>query len=233
MLKIGQNPRVESELLLALSQMLCEGQQQYLHGTLFLQTMPDRQQKRLYGDYNYKESPMVRLRRIFHNPLIPITIVLSLYWVGAWLFPNPPYFEFLRIIASSIAVVPLVGYWRYAFKGLGKAYPDYAQQLMMSVTLFCFIQFLMDIWQLIWRLAGRPPWWLDSPVYGFFIYLSILAAMLCATAPGALQGRIPTRNLLMIGVSCGIACCLFLIMLWFKLDASGLLSLLRPYLGGD
>jgi hypothetical protein len=186
--------------------------------------------KKSYVDY--EGNAMVRLRPIFPSPLYLIIFAVTLYVVLAWLLPNPPYFEFLRIIAQSIAIIPVVGYWRLAFRNITREYPDHAQQLMQSIVLFCLAQFLSDLWQLIWRLADRPHWWLDTTIYGFFIYLTIWAALLASTSPGAVRGKVPTRNLMFIGAAWGVGFALFLVLVWFRLDASKLVEATRPFLLG-
>lgn len=59
---------------------------------------------------------------------------------------------------------------------------------------------------LVWRLAGSPPEWLDSSLWGIHIVLSGISAMIHLIAPAATAGRIPTQHWIKIGalVSLGI-----------------------------
>jgi hypothetical protein len=60
---------------------------------------------------------------------------------------------------------------------------------------------------ILWRLADKPVDWLDSPIWGLHIALSTIGAMCHLVAPGAVEGRVPTRQWIRIGlwVAAGVA----------------------------
>lgn len=93
----------------------------------------------------------------------------------------------------AVAYAPIV---RDAFR---YSYIDGPNILTVGIFVGWSATFLARGGSIVWRLLGQPPDWLNSSLWGFHIALSCVAALAHLVAPGAVAGRVPTRQWLKIG----------------------------------
>jgi hypothetical protein len=158
------------------------------------------------------------------------TVCIVAFWVVLLIAPRNETIELLRITQASMAAAVAVAFSSLATYALLKIYPDRVEQMSMGVALGFFSSFGFGFWALLWRLAGKPDWMLESSVQAFWIYLSILAGALHITAPGAVDGRIPRPNKIALGTAVGAGVLVFLLLLWTVPDLSQPMEAIRPYI---
>ena len=146
--------------------------------------------------------------------------LFALYWLAAGLIPNAPLMEGLHAIRISICLVVVVAYAPVCLDSLARERIGRVEQLSLGIVIGWGATLLSGIWSLLWRLAGQPAWMVNSDLNGFFIWVTILGAVLHVTAPGAVDGTVPRRTWILTGCAFGIG----------ALGAAGLL-VLRPEVG--
>lgn len=65
------------------------------------------------------------------------------------------------------------------------------------------------LWSVAWRVAGKPPEWVDSWLWGLHIAIFCCSAACILLGPEATNGRVPTRQWLRIGVYTSISMTIF------------------------
>lgn len=70
------------------------------------------------------------------------------------------------------------------------------------------------IYSIFWNALDAPLWLTGSYILPFLLYLNVLGGTLHITAPGAMEGGAPTRNMVYLGVVGGIAALLLLTLIW-------------------
>ncbi|HEV2557976.1 MAG TPA: hypothetical protein VGU45_05060 [Microvirga sp.] len=159
--------------------------------------------------------------------------LLALFFVAAWLIPNNQLVENLRILQIAAGMVVVTAYLPYAFDGIKAGRPDRVQQLSMGIALGFMSVICAGLWSLIWRLSGQPRWMVSSDVNSFFVWMSILAATLHITAPGAIDGIVPKRNWIMLGLAFGAGFLCASLILLFHPDFQAVAEWLRPIFAPD
>lgn len=155
------------------------------------------------------------------------------YWGAVWVSPNQFLFEVLRLITAVVSLIPLIAYgWVVARDFRTERRFDLTTLLLFSVTLYAFSATGHNLWTFIWRVSGKPGWMFDAPIQGFFIFTSMWAGICATLAPGAVGGRIPTRNFMWIAGAIALGVGLALVTLWIKIDLTAWAESVRPYLQG-
>lgn len=157
------------------------------------------------------------------------TILLGGFWVVTAFTPRMETIEFLRIVQISVGVVVVVSYAAHALRALLEPYPTRVQQLSMGIDIGFLSLVLGGIWFLLWRMADQPYWMPNSRLAAFFIWLSILAGVLHVTAPGAVNGQVPTRAKVLLGLAVGSGALVFLTLLWHEPDLRPWINALEPW----
>jgi hypothetical protein len=172
------------------------------------------------------------VRRVIANPIILMaSILFALYLVLASFIPPSPLLEHIRLLQMSTAIAVVIAYSPFAFSALRESRrPDRVQQLSMGILLGFLSIMLGGLWSYVWRTSGKPAWMYDSDVQGFIIWISILAAALHITAPGAIDGQIPKRNFIMLGCAVGIGVFLAGLTVSFNPDLRDIAAVIEPWL---
>lgn len=164
---------------------------------------------------------------------IIVWMLIGSYWAAVWIAPNQFLFEILRLVTAVVSLIPMIAYgWVVARDFRYYARFDLVTLLTFGVTLYAFSATGHNLWTFIWRVAGKPSWMFDAPIQGFFIFTSLFASICVTLAPGAIGGRIPTRNFMWIAgaIALGVGCAL--VTLWMKVDLTAWVESIRPYVMG-
>lgn len=148
-----------------------------------------------------------------------------IFLMGAWLVPNRALMESLRAFLLAISVAVVVAYARPALQAVFAARrPDLVEQLTLGIALAWGTTVIQSGWYMMWRLAGQPPWMVNNDFNALLLYSLCLAACLHITAPGAVDGVIPRRNMIVLGVAVGIAALLVSFLVLFNPDVTQFLE---------
>jgi hypothetical protein len=78
-----------------------------------------------------------------------------------------------------------------------------------GLTLGIFLAFAADlfggVYGLVWRWYGQPAEWANGAAWLFPSFLTVIAAIHHIAAPGVLDGRVPRRNIILIGIAFGLS----------------------------
>ena len=173
-------------------------------------------------------GPVIRFLR--SNVIFGAILLLGGYWPVAFLAPNHYTIELLRIAQAAIGVTVVTAYMPMALRALLSKNPDRVGQLSMGITLGFSSLVFSGLWFLLWRMGGQPAWMLSSEFAGFVIWMSILAGVLHVTAPGAINGMVPRRNLIILGLTMGAAVAIFLLVEWVDPDVGVIVRLVPNFM---
>lgn len=141
-----------------------------------------------------------------------------------------PLTEALQAVRIAIGVAVAVAYGTACLDALLGPRLDRVHQLALGIALAWTAAVLAGSWSLLWRLAGEPAWMLGSALEGFLVWLQILGGSLHLTAPGAIDGRVPKRNWIMLGLAAGGGAGLGALLVATRPDLRALVDALEPYL---
>lgn len=167
---------------------------------------------------------------LLSNPLRGIALFLLLIFAFlTQLIGNADLMEGLRVLQISLAVVVVTAYVPHAWAGLKAPQADRVQQISFGIALAFIGVIGTGLWSLLWRLAERPDWMVNSDVNAFFVFLNIAAAMLHVSAPGAISGIVPMKSRIALGLAFGAGACLTAALLTAAPSLRPLADMLQPY----
>jgi len=148
-------------------------------------------------DAMYHSMPTNSLRRSTLLTMI-LAVILSYPCAIAVLGPKAA-IEIGNIMVFALSAGIVVAYGPIVKDALRHHYVDGPNILTIGIFVGWSATFLARGGSIIWRLLGQPPDWLNSSLWGFHIALSCVSALAHLIAPGAVAGRVPTRQWLKIG----------------------------------
>lgn len=137
----------------------------------------------------------------------------------------------IGVLQASAATMVVYIYGRDAWQALKKREPARTDFLIVGIVLAWLSTDGIAILAVVFRLAGTPQWFLNSELYAPIRLLSVVAAVLHVSAPGAVDGIVHRKNRLAMGLGLGGAVLLILGLLWTRPDIGPLLERTRPYIG--
>lgn len=109
--------------------------------------------------------------------------------------------------------------------------PQKSAFLVVGIWLSFLSRLLQTIDAIVHRLADAPPWLLNAEIVPFTGQASILAAMLHIVATGAIEGEVPRRSQVALGISVGLAVILLGAILATRPDVGPIIERARPWIG--
>lgn len=144
---------------------------------------------------------------------------------------NPDMIIACRIIQASTSVVVLYVYFEDAWVGFKKAVPAREDYLIVGIWLAWLATFLQAMFSVMWRLAGGPDWLTNAEINAPFIILSVLGGMLHVSAPGALDGVVPRKNRVAMGMAFGVSLAIVTGLFATRPNIGPMIERARPYIG--
>ena len=158
---------------------------------------------------------------------IGVALIVA-FWIIAALAPTVPQNDALRISRLSVAIAVTIGFGLSLVRILRARWPGMTGTIALGIFLSWLGTSGSGLWVLIYVLANKPRWMLDSNINGFFIYINMIGGFLHLVAYNAIDGRIPKAAWIRIGVAVGLV---FGLTAWFVLsapDATALADWLKP-----
>jgi hypothetical protein len=177
----------------------------------------------IYND----EGPELIRGKIY---LAGIVLLIGYIIIDA-LMPNADMIVALRVLQASTAAVVVFVYAPDASAGLNAQAPEKGDFLIVGITIGFFSIMCQALYSIVFRLAGNPWWFANSDLTGLWIMASVVAAFLHLIAPGAVDGIVPRRNRMGLGVAFGFSVMAVLGILWTRPDIGPYLEIIRPYIG--
>lgn len=171
------------------------------------------------------------MRMIVRSPIAWAALILVvLFILLKALLPQRLMLEVLRLLQTTMAIAVVTAYWPAALAIVRRGRADLGEHLILGIVLAFIGVALSGVWALLWRLSDEPAWMYQSDFNGFLVYLSILACLLHITAPGAIDGRVPTRNWIALGMAAGAAFFAAGIILVSRPNARAIVDVLEHWL---
>lgn len=133
--------------------------------------------------------------------IVLLGLLLAMYplaVVGVW---QRQAFEIGNIILLSLSVGIAIAYLPNVIDALRYRMIDGADMAAISVFL-CYSGIATGRGlSIAWRLAGKPPGWVDTTIWALQNSLLLMAAVTLTLAPQALAGRVPPKQWLKLGLT--------------------------------
>lgn len=143
------------------------------------------------------------LETLAHSRIVRTAVlVCAVYWAVAALVPSIVLIQVLNYVLIAISVAVTVAYIPDVYDAIRMDRVDRVAQLSLGIALSWTAVFINRSWVGVIRLSDQD-WMRVSPVIGFYVLLSVLAGILHITAPGAIDGAIPRRNQVILGLAIG------------------------------
>ncbi|WP_191970289.1 hypothetical protein, partial [Methylobacterium planeticum] len=144
--------------------------------------------------------------------------------------PNADMIIAVRCIACASHGVVLYVYGHDAWLAFRKREPARSDYLILGIWLSFLSQILQSAFAILSRLSGMQSWFVNAEIWAPAILLSVTAAVLHTATPGALDGVVPRRNRIAMGVGLGFAILSVLGLVASKPDIRPYLDRARPYI---
>ena len=143
------------------------------------------------------------LRSLIRSRLTRTAVVLvAAYWIAAFFVPAPLVIVGFSYILIAIAVAVTVAYLPSVVQALAEDRLDRVAQLTIGIVLSWMAIIMARGWGNAIRILDQD-WMRNSPIVGFYLFISILAGVLHITAPGVINGKVPQRNWIILGCAIG------------------------------
>lgn len=168
--------------------------------------------------------------RFLHSRILWTSFVLFLvFLVVAWWIPNGPLMEISHSIRLAISLAVVVAYTPICLQAVKLRRIDRVHQLSLGIWMGWFSAFLMGVWSLAWRMSGKPAWMTESDLNAFFLAMSTMGATLHITAPGAIDGIIPRKNWIMLGIAFAAGALFATLVIGFQPSVAGAVDRIKPW----
>lgn len=134
------------------------------------------------------------------------TILIISFWIGIpdWI---PEWIAIaVQSVRASVALMVVIIYGWSIVRIVRENDADPSHGLVIGI----FLAFLADIvgsaYGMAWRWNGRPTDWPMMGFWQFPAYLTTIAAIHHIAVPNAINGKIPRRRIIWLGVAFGLAC---------------------------
>lgn len=144
--------------------------------------------------------------------------------------PNSEMILATRVLALGFYATVLYVYGPDAWRALFSRHPKRSDFLVIGIFVSFLSHFGQSFYSILYRLAPST-WLFNSEFLAVVVQLSIVAAMLHVTAPGAVDGTVPRRNRIALGIGVGLATLAVGGVLLSRPDVAPVLDRLRPYIG--
>jgi hypothetical protein len=148
-----------------------------------------------------------------------IVLVGTVFMLNFFL-PNADLILAERIFQASVAMTVVVVYWPDARAAWLSESPERGDYLIVGVTLGWCATFCQAMFSVVFRLAGMPLWFTNIDANSLWILMSAISGLLHIVAPGAVDGVVPRRNRIVLGIGMGIGVMVVCIVLWTRPDIS-------------
>jgi hypothetical protein len=124
----------------------------------------------------------------------------------------------LSLVVTIMFFWSLISLWRHKL-------PDVGHALTAGIALAFAADVYSSILTITWTLRDTPMDWRTYPGWHFSFYLTSLAAILHIMVPGAINGIVPRRNVILVSCAIGLGVLLAGVVMFFTVDASWFPSL--------
>lgn len=172
-----------------------------------------------------------RPERIRGTIYLSAILLLAGYQLINAFVPNADMIVATRTLAAGFYAVVLYVYAADAWRATMKPEPRRSDFLIVGIWLSFLSHFGQTVYSLVYRLADAPGWLLNAEIVPFIVLFSVLGAVLHVAAPGSVDGTVPRRNRIALGIGVGLAVLTVMALLITRPDIKPLIERARPFIG--
>lgn len=175
--------------------------------------------------YDDTSPETIKKQIVFSTIMLVGTVFILNFFV-----PNADLILAERIFQASVAMMVVVVYWPDARAAWRSDSPERGDYLIVGVTIGWMATFCQAMFSVIFRLAGMPMWFTNIDANSLWILMSAISGILHIVAPGAVDGVVPRRNRIVLGIGMGVAVMCICVVLWSRPDISDYVEACRFFL---
>ncbi|QDI81058.1 hypothetical protein E8E01_11735 [Methylorubrum populi] len=160
------------------------------------------------------------------------TLALFLGYQAVNIFvPNADMIVATRILAAAFYSVVVYAYAGDAWAAVRRPVPTKADFLIVGIWLSFLAHLGQTVYATIYRLADAPQWLLNAEVVPVIILVSMLGAVCHVAATGSVNGEVPRRSRVALGIGVGAAVLVVGAIIATRPDIGPAIERTRPWIG--
>lgn len=129
--------------------------------------------------------------------------------------PTAYMFDLVNALTVAVGVGVLAAYGPGVWRSYQQDEWGGGHYLVLGIAVTWIATTLRHMWNWAWRFAGKPDAMIDHPAVAFLVFLAMLGGTLHLAASGAIDGDIPRRNWLRLGIALAVGLALAFIVIVF------------------
>lgn len=122
------------------------------------------------------------------------------FWAAAFFIPSEILIQGLNCVLIALAAGVAATYWPTVYQGIKTGQMPRYTHLAIGIFFGWIAMDMTRVWAGLIRIYDLD-WMRDSRFVAFYIFTSIMAGVFHISAPGAINGTIPTKNWIHIGIA--------------------------------
>ena len=175
----------------------------------------------------YKDGPS-GIRQVLYLTALVLFVGYQTFNVFV---PNADMIIATRILAAAFYSVVVYAYAGDAWAAMMRPAPTKADFLIVGIWLSFLSHLAQTVYAAIYRLAEAPVWLLNAEIVPIIVLLSMMAAVLHVAATGSIDGEVPRRSRIALGVGVGVAVLLVGTVVATRPDIGPTIERARPWIG--
>lgn len=175
----------------------------------------------------YNQGPE-GIRQILY--LTALVLIVGYQGFNAFV-PNADMIVATRILAAGFYSVVVWAYAGDAWAAIRRPVPTKADYLILGIWLSFLSHLGQTVYATLYRLANAPQWLLNAEIVPIIVLFSMLASVLHVCATGAVDGEVPRRSRIALGLCVGAAVLLVGAILATRPDIGPAIERTRPWIG--
>lgn len=144
-----------------------------------------------------------------------LAAVLAAFWVVQAVVPPKMLMQVLNALVLCVSISVVCTYAPAWLQTLGKPRLSGPDALSLGIGGTWCAEIGQRIWSIVWRGLNQPDWMVSTPVLPLLLTLVFMGGVLHLTAPGAVDGVVPRRNWIILGITIGAAVFVALLIAMF------------------
>jgi len=131
--------------------------------------------------------------------------IWAAFWPIAWVLPRHNLFDLVNALTVAVAIGVLVAYAPAVRRSLMRNDLSGSHYLVLGIACTWAATSVRHVWNWAWRYMDKPDAMIDNPIVAFLIWVMFTGGALHLTARDAIDGHIPSRNWVWLGVVVAVA----------------------------
>lgn len=128
-------------------------------------------------------------------------VLFAMFWVAMPVQVPESVAVLIQAARGALSAIVVISYGWSVWKIRGERIPDASHGLIIGIFLAFSADLLGSILGIAWRISGRPTEWTGAQFWMFSSYVTALAAIHHIAVPGAIDGKVPKRNVVLVGIA--------------------------------